>query len=267
MFQKYSLILILALIPCISSAELKFFSKSINYWNQQKQEEKNIQQPQKEKKKEKVSKSFPWHKYHNPEYKEFWKEGKHTTPAAVAETARVVSDKNATDKQKRKAIENYKKWIKIKNQLHENFTKALITYSNDRTNKLPSKSREYLKIKSQNMVKATFDNEKIAFTMYFRSTCPQCKRMFQTFRELHKNGFYVEAKQVDRGRLKNIKLPYAIIPASKEEVQKLSSQGITGVPFTLIFIGGKQVIPVQGYKSPSEIYNIIRSKLAKGGTG
>jgi len=267
MFQKYGLIMILAIIPCVSFAELQFFNKSINYWDQQNQDIKPAPQNQKTKPKERVSKTFPWHKYHDPKYKEFWKEGEHSTPAAVAETARVVSDKDSTDKQKRIAIENYKKWIQIKNELHENFTKALINYSGDKTNKLPPESREYLKIKEHNLEKASFDNEKIAFTMYFRSTCPQCKRMFGTFKELHEKGFYVEAKQVDTGRLKNMKVPYAIIPASKQEVQKLSDQGITGVPFTLIFIGGKQVIPVQGYKSTTQIYDIIKSKLAKGGTG
>jgi glutaredoxin len=105
--------------------------------------------------------------------------------------------------------------------------------------------------------KPDFDPSRFRIRTYFESTCPHCKRMLQTLRELQDRGIYVEALQIDRNQVSEAKYPIATSLADPADVKK---NGIQSVPFTLVAdLKAKTVLnPISGFKSVSEMTELLK---------
>lgn len=265
--MKYFVLITASIFMLSANAEdFKYFKSDINYWGEDKkvilkEEPKKVEEvPTKQSPKED---SFTLKKYQSEHNEEFWKEGNHVTPKIVQKVSIIVSDKNSSEKDKKRAIKAYQNWINKKNKMKNEFIAALIKYSEKPS--LPKESKEYMRSMANKIPQQNIDTEKMTFTMFFRSTCPHCKRMFETFRELHHKGFYVEAKQIDNLPMKMRDYPFIIEKASKEEVDNLNKSGVTGVPFTLVFIQGHKTLAVNGFQTRETLFSLISNHINKGG--
>jgi glutaredoxin len=240
--------------------EVNFFdSNEINYWGNEKKEDKQ-NTPNKIGKltkavKEEKGKKFSWKSHLNVEDDDFFKEGQHLPPAPLMEVARRPTDKNIT---------NYLKYFGMKNLIKARMQNAIESYikRNNSTGKkkLTAESKSYLKHKAKEFKGHVDGREKIQFTMYFRATCPHCKRMFKTLEELGNLGFIVEAIQTDKVPLKE-RYAIPISDAKKEDMIYLKSMGVKGVPYTLIRVGSEKQYSLKGYRSTSEVMSLLKTQL------
>lgn len=113
------------------------------------------------------------------------------------------------------------------------------------------------RIVAQADAKPDFDPSRFRIRTYFESTCPHCRRMLQTLRELQDRGVFVEALQIDRGQVSEAKFPIATSLADPADVKK---NGIQSVPFTLVAdLKEKTVLnPISGFKTVSEMTEVLR---------
>ena len=244
-----------------AESDVSYFDNSeINYWEDEKKEEKET--PEKEigqvrKMAKKGNEKFSWKSHLNVENDDFFKEGKHVPPAPLMEVARRPTDKN---------IKNYLKYFGMKNFIKTRMQNAIESYikRNNSTGpkKLTVESKNYLIAKAKEFKGHVDGREKIQFTMYFRATCPHCKRMFKTLEELSSMGFIVQAIQMDKVPLKK-KYAVPISDAKKKDMDYLKSMGVKGVPYTLIHIQDGKQYSLKGFRSLREILSLLKSQLKK----
>lgn len=223
---------------------LSYFSSGISFWGEEKSEKqmKPESSPEQEK-------TFPWDTYLDPRNKEFFKEGDYTPPEAFMEVVRNPTDQN---------LKNWVSYIQKKNELMRRFQKRLEDYSVSQRGMLPAGDQSYLESISKPVAKnqVPIDSGRYRFRMYFDSTCPHCKHMFQTLLELKELGFFVEAKQIDSAPLVN--LPLLISRATPNE---LKQKEVKSVP--LLFVGDlrkKVVFRMPGYQSTADLLERIKSR-------
>lgn len=227
-----------------------FFETDIDYWNKPKvKKEPSPPITNKEKAKVSVEKtdSFDWKKQLDPKNDEFFKEGNHTPPAAFMELARNPSDQN---------IKNWFKLIEKKNLLSQRLSQRIAEYVK-KNKKLRPEEKIALTDTKQELPQSADDYERFRFRMYFESSCPHCKRMFQTMKELQEMGYFVELKQIDDNTQIRRSLPFAVTQASKAE---LKNKNISSWP--VLFIGDlkkKVVYRLNGYRSTSDVISAIQS--------
>ncbi len=153
---------------------------------------------------------------------------------------------------------NITNWISYnnkKNLLNERLQKRMREYLSKRSKLTPKVERIIRKNSIQ--TKTTFDPSRYRVRMYFSSTCPHCKRMFDTLLALQNRGIFVEAMQIDSGTFKKAKFPIPVSKASKEEIK---SHGVKSVPFTLIADLKRKVLfpPIQGFQSEHSLIDLIK---------
>ncbi len=256
--------LLVAIALCLQSAkavesEVNFFEdSSINYWGNEKKEavsETKQKNKDETKKKEAKKNKFSWRNHLDVEKDDFFKEGKHTPPAPLMEVARRPTDKN---------IKNYLKYFGMKNFIKERMQNAIENYIKrtrlSKKRELPLASKKYLIQKANEFKGHVKGREKIRFVMYFRSTCPHCKRMFKTLEELQELGFITHAIQMDKGTLRD-SYNIAISNGTQKDLNLLKRLGAKGVPFTLIQVENKKQYSLKGYRSVSEILNLLKAQL------
>ncbi len=159
--------------------------------------------------------------------------------------------KNPTDKN----ISMWFKYIEMKNKLATRLQKRMAEYLAKKPGaKIPEATKRGLEIKRKSI--ARVDSKRFRVRMYFESTCPHCKRMMTTLKNLQEQGYFVEAYQIDNERISGNLFPIATVKANPGDVKKYN---ITSVPFTLIAdLKSKRVSqPVTGYQSVNQIKNIM----------
>ena len=107
-------------------------------------------------------------------------------------------------------------------------------------------------------LKVPLDYNRFRFRLYFESSCPHCKRMFQTMKDLQTRGYFVELRQIDKGPKGPMRLPFPVTYASRKEVKE---KNINSWP--TLFIGDlkkKIVYRLKGYHSSLDILSVIRNR-------
>lgn len=245
------LISLLAWIVSLSIArasEFHYFDQSIDYWNSNKSEKKVEVESSKKVEASEKSESFDWKKHLDPKNPEFFKEGDYTPPEAFMEITR-----NPTD-------ENLKMWFQYidkKNALATRLQTRMNEYLEKEGAKLEPAAKESLRATSSSFARIPEDSKRYRFRLYFDSTCPHCRHMFDTLKTLQDRGYYVEARQIDSRTETLEDLPLPTTRATPEEVQK---QQIESVPFLLIGdLKSQAVYKMTGFQTPESIFELLHS--------
>jgi len=242
--------LLLLLLSSFAQAEkLEYFDSKIDFWGDKPSSKET---PKKESSPtDRQDGKFPWKTFLDPKNKEFFKEGDYTPPEPFMEVAR-----NPTD-------DNIKQWFELmrkKNELQSKLQERMAEYmaKNGEVNVptiIPTPAPAPSKAKEQNV---TLDTSRFRLRMYFESTCPHCRRMFQVLKKLQDGGFHVEALQVDSGPVPDAE---KVVPISRADPSDLKKHGIKGVPFLLIAdTKRKALLPaIEGYHGFEEILRLLRA--------
>ncbi|OYZ11973.1 MAG: hypothetical protein B7Y39_18960 [Bdellovibrio sp. 28-41-41] len=240
---------LLLLLSSFAQAEkLEYFDSKIDFWGETagaKGAPKTSEIPA-----EKRDGKFPWKTFLDPKNKEFFKEGDYIPPEPFMEVARDPTDDN---------IKQWFELMKKKNELQTKLQERMAEYMakngevNVPTNiaaarPAPSKAKE---------PSIALDPSRFRLRMYFESTCPHCRRMFQVLKRLQDGGFHVEALQVDSGPVPDAE---KIVPISRADPSDLKKHGIKGVPFLLIAdTKRKALLPaIEGYHDFEEILRLLK---------
>ncbi|MBM4253407.1 MAG: hypothetical protein FJ146_15670 [Deltaproteobacteria bacterium] len=219
--RNYACSAMLALVSSVSQADgNRFFDSGIDYWSMKDASLPEVKEAIRESPQEKVEekKQFDWKKYSSPENKEFFKEGDYTPPEPYMEVARNPSDEN---------IRQWFSYIERKNTLTERLSQRIAEYV--KTHPAPGGSVNLASLPIS--AKAEPDVQRYRFRLYFSSTCPHCRKMFGTVNDLVSRGYFVEARQIDRGPLEGIRSQVPVVQASDGDVQKFR---VDAVPLLLI---------------------------------
>ena len=242
-------VLFLLLSSFAQADNLEYFDSKIDFWGDK-------QVPRDASKKEpsltdKQDGKFPWKTFLDPKNKEFFKEGDYTPPEPFMEVAR-----NPTDVNIKQWFELMKKKNDLQTKLQERMAEYLAKNGgvNIPTN-ITAAPPVQPKVKKQNIA---FDTSRFRLRMYFESTCPHCRRMFQVLKKLQEDGFHVEALQVDGGPVPEAE---KIVPISRADPSDLKKHGIKGVPFILIAdTKRKALLPaIEGYHDFDEIRRLLKA--------
>ncbi len=230
----------------VQAEKLQYFESKIDFWGDKVISTENLSDPNKEK--EKPDGKFPWKTYLDPKNKEFFREGDYTPPEPFMEVAR-----NPTD-------ENIKQWFDLMKKKNELQTKLQIRMQeyiakNNEVNASQIVLAPKIDAKKQEI---PLDPARFRLRMYFESTCPHCKRMFQVLRRFQDEGFQVEALQVDTGIVSESE---KVVPIKKAEPEDLKKHGIKGVPFILVADTKKKTLlpPIEGYHDFEEILRLLKA--------
>lgn len=231
-----------------------YFNSDINYWGKESKRtnpivtEEKFKPPEVEKKDSSSPIEFDWKKQLDPKNEVFFKEGDYTPPAAFMELARNPSDEN---------IKNWFKLIERKNELSSRLSQRMKEFLK-KNQKLASEEKAILAESVKALPKTQDDYSRFRFRMYFESSCPHCKRMMETLKELQELGYYVEIKQVDQNPKVAKALPFPVTPASPQE---LKEKEITSWP--VLFVGDlekKVTYRLNGYRSTQEVLSAIQNR-------
>jgi glutaredoxin len=102
------------------------------------------------------------------------------------------------------------------------------------------------------------DFSRFRFRMYFESSCPHCKRMMETMKELQDSGYYVEIRQIDQNPKVASLLPF---PVEQATPQELKEKDVTSWP--VLFVGDlkkKVTYRLNGYLSTQDVLSAIQNK-------
>lgn len=245
----------LALILIFSGQVLAFdyFGSKIDYWGDSKNKESPSVIKKKEKPEEKklVTESpptgFDWKKQLDPKHDEFFKEGDYTPPAAFMELARNPTDQNIT---------NWFKLVEKKNEIQNRLSQRMQQYLSTNSKLVPQERQVMIEAKN-NLTVTNVDYSRYRFRMYFESSCPHCKHMMETMKELQDSGFYVEIRQIDQNPKVVQALPF---PVEQATPQELKEKEITSWP--VLFVGDlkkKITYRINGYRSTQEVLSAIQS--------
>lgn len=236
-----------------NASDLEFFKNDVSFWEEKQRaknpKKKTITRPKQE------NKRFHWDKYLNIKNDEFFKEGNHLPPAPLMEATRNPTKKN---------IENFEKWVNLRNEARKRFIKAYADYKKKTVN-IPDEQVAFINNRLAQIPEINVDNAKYSFTMYYDSNCPHCKKMVHTFKELNARGFNTIIKQVDRGRIKDDISPLVIVPASKNEIKSLIKKG-KGTPTTVVSTKDGRTYSVSGYYPTNQLLSILSKRITKGGS-
>lgn len=227
-----------------------FFQKKIDYWdtgNKKKPKVTKVQEkaPKQEEKKEA---SFNWEKQLDPKSDDFFKEGDYSPPTAFMELARNPSDQN---------IKNWFKLIEKKNELSTRLSNRIQEFLK-KNQKLQPEEKAYLIEAKQAIPKSTEDSTRYRFRMYFESSCPHCKRMMTTLKELQELGYYVEVRQIDHNPKVAENIPF---PLEYAKPQELKEKQINSWP--VLFVGDlskKVTYRLNGYHPTAEVLTAIKNR-------
>ncbi len=250
---------IVGVVLCISGTaranDFNFFSSGIDYWNEQKKEDKSAPPTAPEKKQSVATpdKNFDWKSHLDPNNKEFFREGEYTPPEPFMELVRNPTDEN---------IKNWFAMIEKKNELSSRMMERIQEYVAKNSAKMEPQSKAILVNAKESLQKAPPETSRYRFRFYFDSQCPHCKRMFETVADLQSRGFYVEAFQVDGANVALPGMTVAVTKASKTDVDK---HKITSVPFLLIGDLQKKVVyRLSGYQSTASVFDAINTQASGG---
>ena len=242
-------ILFLLLSSFAQAEKLEYFDSKIDFWGDKpgaKDAPKTSTGPA-----EKQDGKFPWKTFLDPKNKEFFKEGDYTPPEPFMEVARSPTDDN---------IKQWFELMKKKNELQTKLQERMAEYmaKNGEVKvpaNIPTAEPAQPKAKEKNVA---LDPSRFRLRMYFESTCPHCRRMFQVLKKLQDGGIQVEALQVDSGPVPDAE---KIVPISKADPNDLKKHGIKGVPFLLIAdTKRKALLPaVEGYHDFEEILRLLKA--------
>jgi thiol-disulfide isomerase/thioredoxin len=196
----------LALILIFSGKALAFdyFGSKIDYWGDSKKKEvptivkESATQEEKKPVNESPSSSFDWKKQLDPKNDDFFKEGDYTPPAAFMELARNPTDQNIT---------NWFKLIEKKNEIQTRLSQRMQQYLSKNSKLVPAEKQVFTET-AKGVAATDVDYSRYRFRMYFESSCPHCKHMMETMKELQDSGFYVEIKQIDQNSKVAQALPF-----------------------------------------------------------
>lgn len=221
--------------------DLGFFNGSIDYWQSAHLKTATVPSPNVPE----AAPVFDWGPYLDPHSEEFFREGDYVPPAPFLAVARNPSD------------ENLKKWlthIERKNALAQRFETRLQDYlarTGDTTSKAAVTAQPPTSINS-----SPLKPERFRLRLYFDSTCPHCRHMFETLAELQRQGFAIEGKQIDQRPL----LHAATFPVSQATAAEIAHQKIEGVPLLLVADIDRGVMSrISGYHDEKEVLSVIQS--------
>lgn len=230
-----------------------YFGSKINYWEDSKKKEAPVVVQEKEKPEEKkpIAESppsgFDWKKQLDPKHDEFFKEGDYTPPAAFMELARNPTDQNIT---------NWFKLVEKKNEIQSRLSQRIQQYLSTNSKLVPQERQVMLEAKNTLAV-TNVDYSRYRFRMYFESSCPHCKHMMETLKELQDSGFYIEIRQIDQNPKVAQTLPF---PVEQATPQELKEKEITSWP--VLFVGDlkkKVTYRINGYRSTQEVLSAIQA--------
>jgi thiol-disulfide isomerase/thioredoxin len=243
------LVLLLLLSSFAHAEKLEYFDSKIDYWGDKariKDAPKTEVSPT-----DKQDGKFPWKTFLDPKNKEFFKEGDYTPPEPFMEVAR-----NPTD-------DNIKQWFELmkkKNELQTKLQERMAEYmAKNGDVKVPATITTAAPTPQNPKEKnVTLDPSRFRLRMYFESTCPHCRRMFQVLKRFQDSGFHVEALQVDSGPVPDAE---KIVPISRAAPNDLKKHGIKGVPFLLVAdTKRKALLPaIEGYHDFDEILRLLKA--------
>jgi len=231
-----------------------YFGSKIDYWGESNKKETLavVKEEVKEDEKKPVTESpppslFDWKKQLDPKNDEFFKEGDYSPPAAFMELARNPTDQNIT---------NWFKLMERKNELQTRLSQRIQQYLS-RSNKIVPEERIAMTEAVKTLSVKEVDYSRYRFRMYFETSCPHCKHMMETMKELQDSGFYVEIRQIDQNPKVSLSLPFPVEMATPQE---LKEKEITSWP--VLFIGDlkkKVTYRLNGYRSTQEVLSAIQS--------
>ena len=222
------------------SEDFNYFEKRIDYFsNVQKKPivaSKEAQHPKKN--------QFDWQKYMDPSNTEFFKEGEHTPPEPFMEVARNPTDQN---------LRMWFAYINKKNQIANRFQLRMGEFM-----KANAMSADMSPPVEPQVSKApsSLDVNRFKFRLFFDSSCPHCKKMFKTMKDLKTQGFIVEGRQTDGVSMSTETVGFDTAKAQKEELLK---HQIQSVPFLLIADRkSKAVMKISGFQSTEEVLQKLK---------
>ena len=167
--------------------------------------------------------------------------GEHTPPEPFMEVARNPTNQN---------LRMWFSYIEKKNQIANRFQLRMAEYMKE--NAINTNVPPFLDVKPQvQKAPSNVDVSRFKFRFFFDSSCPHCKKMFQTMKDLKSQGFKIEGRQTDDNPISEESLGFDIEKAQKQELLK---HQIQGVPFLLIAdLKSKAVMKVAGFQSTQEV--------------
>jgi hypothetical protein len=239
----------------------QYFEEGINFWGKEtkqvKEQSKPSQEPEKtetsssarEEKDSKERQKFDWQAQLDPAKEEFFREGEYIPPAAFMELVRNPTDQN---------IRMWFSYVEKKNALAERLAQRMQEYTQGNQVSFSKEAKTTIAQKIKQLPIPDDDFERYRFRMYFDSTCPHCQKMFATLNDLQDRGYFVEARQVDRGSLQHIKSVVPIVAASSDEVKKFN---VSAVPLLLVGdLKNKSVYKQTGFATPEDVLAGLRAK-------
>jgi thiol-disulfide isomerase/thioredoxin len=251
------------------AGEVTFFGEGIDYWNDKAKTvapapEASVSPPPsaptstaesikqaeaagtEQKPQEGPVEKFDWQPFLDAKSKEFFREGDYTPPEPFMEIVRNPSDAN---------LRMWFAYIERKNALTQRLAERMNEYVRKNGGAMPAEARAHVQTVASKLPTVARDYRSLRFRMYFDSTCPHCKKMFQTLNELQSRGYFVEARQVDQGPTQHLGSEVPIVPASKDELKKF---GVNSVPLTLIGdLGTGTVFRHSGFQSADDLFGSL----------
>ncbi len=239
----------LAIILSTSGHCFNYFLNDIDYWRSSEKDSARDNATEEQKPKlQKKRKKFDWSRSLDPQNDEFFKEGNYTPPAPFMELARDPSDQN---------IKNWFSYIEKKNELSARLQSRVKQYL-ARNKKEASASREILASVAKNSIGPPMPIKRFHFRMYFESSCPYCKKMIGTLKQLQSRGFYVEIRQIDPQPRMILSLPFPVTKATKKEIKE---KNINSWPVLFIADRKKNVVyRLNGFRTSEQVLGFIRSQ-------
>ncbi|MGE4233543.1 MAG: hypothetical protein AB7F43_09465 [Bacteriovoracia bacterium] len=236
------------------AGDFQFFDSGIDYWGDNKKEQKPAPQPEPPKVQAEVPQNegaFDWKKYMDPKNKDFFKEGEYTPPEPFMELVRNPSDQN---------IKMWFAYMEKKNQLADQLQTRVREYT-AKNGQVTLQGAAVLSQRLATLPRTDTDYKRYRFRIYFDSHCPHCHEMFKTMADLGNRGFFVEGRQTD-GDTKGLgDVPFQFQRATKEE---LAEKGIQSVPVLLIGDMKKKVLyRMSGYQTTEAVLDLIAKQEGK----
>ena len=155
--------------------------------------------------------------------------------------------KNPTDQN----ISLWFKYIEIKNKLASRLQQKVSDYLLKSRKMAPLTTQRGMNLQN----KAKSNPSRFRVRMYFDSTCPHCEKMMDTLLSLQKEGYFVEALQID-----NKPLDMFPIVAKRANPQDIRKHNIKEVPFTIVADLKNKVLsgPITGFQSVNGMRRIIQ---------
>lgn len=251
--MTFEVLMALLVSTSAANASMSFFDSRIDYWNR---EAKGPVAETPKTEGAKPENGFPWKSYLDPKNKEFFKEGDYTPPEPFMEVARSPTDEN---------LKSWFEFMQKKNDLARRLDQRMREYMT-KNGMTPDLAAESPKMSSASSAETNspvirVDPKRFRFRMYFDSQCPHCHDMFEVLARLKRDGFSVEALQVDRGPLPPEERIIHVFPSSIEE---LKARGGKGFPYLEIADTTRQgILPaVEGFHDYAEIKKLL-SEAAK----